>query len=494
MSTEAQHEADARREARRQIEFARREAREGTVQAAWEHVREAARLARGIQDAELLARAATAVTDPDASQWRLTPARQALCVEALAMLPAGAAHDELRERTQSLLDSLSAGWSEKRVTSRERVPSEVAERRFAALQAAHARLNGPEGPAEALALGSESVELGRAAGDDTLVAWGRLWRLGASLRLGRRILVDDEARELSALVHTMTSPLWSWRLAAVEANLALLDDRLDAVPALARRALELGRRAGAEEADWMHLTVRAELALRTGIGLDDIESQVRSAIVGAPFFAQGWRAIVLLALDRDDEALAIWRALAPHVQELPPDAREWLVATAGHARLAVRARDTAAARVLYDMLLPFGQLHIASPATAPYEGPVALALAAVAGLLGDHEGERRWNAEALQRSEAMAAPWFIAQSLRQAEGARLRFAPLSTRESEVARLVARGATNREVAATLHLSERTVEQYVSTALHRLGVANRAALAVWALQRSGELYPPYHGSTP
>lgn len=494
MSAEAQHEADARSEARRQLEFAHAEAREGSVVRAWEHVGEAARLARAIHDGELLARAATAVTDPDASQWRLTPARQALCVEALALLPADPAYDELRERTLALLDALSAGWSETPLTVGEQLPPDVAERRFAALQAAHARLSGPDGPVEAFALGTEALALGRAAADDRLLAWGRLWRLGASLRLGRRIGVDAEARELSALVRGMTSPLWSWRVAAVDANLALLDDRRDAVPGLAQHALELGRRAGAEEAGWMDLTVRSELALRTGDGLDEVEREVRAAIVGAPFFAQGWRAHLLLALDRTDEALAIWRALAPHVRELPQDAREWLVATAGHAELAVRAHDAAAAATLYRMLLPFGHLHVASPATAPYGGPVASALAPLAGVLGDRDAEQRWAAEAVERSEAMAAPWFVARSRQQAERARSPFAPLSARESEVARLVARGSTNREVAAALHLSERTVEQHVSNALHRIGLANRSALAVWALQHAGESGGPYQGSTP
>jgi DNA-binding CsgD family transcriptional regulator/tetratricopeptide (TPR) repeat protein len=55
---------------------------------------------------------------------------------------------------------------------------------------------------------------------------------------------------------------------------------------------------------------------------------------------------------------------------------------------------------------------------------------------------------------------------------------LSPREREVARLVARGLTNRQVAETLFLSPRTVDRHLSAAMHKLGVTSRTALAVAA----------------
>jgi DNA-binding CsgD family transcriptional regulator len=53
-------------------------------------------------------------------------------------------------------------------------------------------------------------------------------------------------------------------------------------------------------------------------------------------------------------------------------------------------------------------------------------------------------------------------------------APLTRRELEVARLVSGGATNREIAATLFLSPKTVERHVSNALKKLGARNRTEL--------------------
>ena len=52
---------------------------------------------------------------------------------------------------------------------------------------------------------------------------------------------------------------------------------------------------------------------------------------------------------------------------------------------------------------------------------------------------------------------------------------LSGREHEIAGLVARGLTNREIAARMFLSEKTVESHLSKAFTKLGVSSRAALA-------------------
>ncbi|MCC6832028.1 MAG: AAA family ATPase [Thermoleophilia bacterium] len=54
-------------------------------------------------------------------------------------------------------------------------------------------------------------------------------------------------------------------------------------------------------------------------------------------------------------------------------------------------------------------------------------------------------------------------------------AGLTARQLEVARLVAEGRTNGEIARSLVLSERTVEHHVTGALQKLGVASRASVA-------------------
>ena len=58
---------------------------------------------------------------------------------------------------------------------------------------------------------------------------------------------------------------------------------------------------------------------------------------------------------------------------------------------------------------------------------------------------------------------------------------LTRREAEVAALVARGLTNRDIAARLVLSVRTVEVHVDHILTKLGFRTRTQLAVWAVEK-------------
>jgi DNA-binding NarL/FixJ family response regulator len=56
--------------------------------------------------------------------------------------------------------------------------------------------------------------------------------------------------------------------------------------------------------------------------------------------------------------------------------------------------------------------------------------------------------------------------------------PLSERELEVLRLLAQGASNRQIAAQLFLAEGTVKNYISSILDKLGVDDRTQAALRA----------------
>jgi two-component system nitrate/nitrite response regulator NarL len=56
--------------------------------------------------------------------------------------------------------------------------------------------------------------------------------------------------------------------------------------------------------------------------------------------------------------------------------------------------------------------------------------------------------------------------------------PLSARETEVARLAARGMRNRDIAEALGLTESTVKMHMGQAFDKLGVGSRAELAALA----------------
>ncbi len=69
------------------------------------------------------------------------------------------------------------------------------------------------------------------------------------------------------------------------------------------------------------------------------------------------------------------------------------------------------------------------------------------------------------------------------------FSNLTSQELAVLALVAEGLTNRQIAIKLYLGEGTVRNYVSSVLAKIGAANRAEAAAYAVKHNiGELVPP------
>jgi DNA-binding NarL/FixJ family response regulator len=64
--------------------------------------------------------------------------------------------------------------------------------------------------------------------------------------------------------------------------------------------------------------------------------------------------------------------------------------------------------------------------------------------------------------------------------------PLTPRESEIVKLVAEGHTTREIAATLVISEKTVERHRANVLDKLGMRDRVELTRYAI-RTGLVEP-------
>jgi DNA-binding NarL/FixJ family response regulator len=59
-----------------------------------------------------------------------------------------------------------------------------------------------------------------------------------------------------------------------------------------------------------------------------------------------------------------------------------------------------------------------------------------------------------------------------------RYASLSPQERRILGLIADGLTNRQIGAAMFLAEKTVKNYVSSLLHKLGFARRTEAAVYA----------------
>jgi DNA-binding NarL/FixJ family response regulator len=61
-----------------------------------------------------------------------------------------------------------------------------------------------------------------------------------------------------------------------------------------------------------------------------------------------------------------------------------------------------------------------------------------------------------------------------------RLASLTPLERSILKLLVEGLTNREIAPHVHMSEKTVKNYVSSILHKLGLSRRTEAAVFALR--------------
>jgi non-specific serine/threonine protein kinase len=92
---------------------------------------------------------------------------------------------------------------------------------------------------------------------------------------------------------------------------------------------------------------------------------------------------------------------------------------------------------------------------------------------------------------AFAAAWAAGEALT-VEQASAAERPLTRREQEVAALVARGLTNRQIAARLVVTERTAGTHLERIMNKLGVHARAQIAAWAVAHRLAGGPPALGS--
>jgi non-specific serine/threonine protein kinase len=178
-----------------------------------------------------------------------------------------------------------------------------------------------------------------------------------------------------------------------------------------------------------------------------------------------------------DAEAAAWYAEALPVAHRINHVRRIAYLLEGCAELAVRRQPERALQLVGAA----AALREASGNRLPPSEQTALkrALAPARRLLGD---------------DAMTAAWAAGTTLPVEQAVALALAPLpalaspthidpvsrlTSREREVAALVARGLTNRQIAETLIVSQRTAESHVANSLNKLGLASRAQLAAWAI---------------
>ncbi len=113
----------------------------------------------------------------------------------------------------------------------------------------------------------------------------------------------------------------------------------------------------------------------------------------------------------------------------------------------------------------------------------ALEAGASGYLLKDAEADEVANAvRAAHNGEVTLDPQvarLLAQRMRERKS-QPQVEPLTEREREVLSLVGQGASNKEIASALFITERTARTHVSNILGKLGLSSRTQAALWAVE--------------
>jgi len=160
---------------------------------------------------------------------------------------------------------------------------------------------------------------------------------------------------------------------------------------------------------------------------------------------------------------------------------ELIAAAAAHARGEIELAEDEAHAALASLRRALGLWH---ELRAPYPAARARTSIGVAcRALGDEDGaalELESARAAFERLEAQPDLAHVDALRAQPHGARSASHGLTQRELEVLRHVATGQTNRQIAAELTLSEKTVDRHVSNIFAKLDVPSRAAATAYAFR--------------
>ena len=212
----------------------------------------------------------------------------------------------------------------------------------------------------------------------------------------------------------------------------------------------------------------ASTSLRMALGGEDAHSFRRVRLLSALVEIALASGDVAGANDASDELSTIAREIGTRALE----------ATAATARGAVHLTEGASAESLEDLrraTAAWSELKL------PYEAARARMLFGVAlRNAGDAEGARLELHAARAAFERLGARPDAARALALIEEPSGMPAGLTAREIEVLRLVGTGMTNRDIAATLVISQHTVARHLQNIYAKLGVPTRAAATAFAFE--------------
>ncbi|MFW5898897.1 MAG: LuxR C-terminal-related transcriptional regulator [Jiangellaceae bacterium] len=249
-----------------------------------------------------------------------------------------------------------------------------------------------------------------------------------------------------------------------------------------RGELDLAEENYRQASAWGHPVQPGFALLRLAQGrIADSHSAIRRAVSeadGALERSRSLAAYAEIALAADDRDAA--RTAVDELERITAGFDSaYLRAIVGYARGSVLLADgdpAGACAALRRAWLDWQELD------APYEtGRVRLRMAEACRLLEDHDTAEMELDAARRIFEQLGAVPSLTEVQRLAMvGSRATAGGLTAREVEVLRLVATGASNREIADTLVISDKTVARHLSNMFTKLDISSRAAATAYAYE--------------
>jgi DNA-binding CsgD family transcriptional regulator len=402
-----------------------------------------------------------------------------------------------------------------------------------ALRARQLACSAPEGVAERVVLAQRMLAAADTTGSAWMEMWARLWRIDTLFETGQLRSIRHELSDLGVCLERVRGPVGQWHLLMSGATLAQATGRLTEAVRLAGEAFKLMSEMSHLIAFGGYSVILGQASLHIGFdasGMAEffhgLPQQVRPEVVDTTRGLATVFPALTLALIRLDQGDRAGAAAAYALAGPPPS---WTPSPAmrmsawGHGLAVALGLDRADdIEFLAARFEPFRGRHVANGAgPGVYMGPVELQLGMATAALGrldaavadldaavsscDANGARGYGVQAsvelaaalvrrqaggdlararavLDRAEGEAsrlgmAPFTARISRLRAQLGTAR-SPLSPRELEVARLVGRGLTNKQIGETLFVSERTAENHVQHILVKLGFSNRSQIAAWS----------------